>query len=224
MIDMLRHFIGLASDTANANGNVIQSIREVLARLSPTRANNLDNLNMNLNTVIGPVNATGGTAVAGGANAKLNSIINRLEVLGVVVRVSVQRGIHSSAQFGLAANQLDVGGSVSSPVRNLVVWATVNLARTLNVPLLRNVSVHGAALQTNIPELFSAGAVMGYDVGINITRTGQQAHANVNATIDTGATGLGIVTRISNTASESFLTTSFNFRVTEFAWELTTFN
>ena len=56
----LRHLVGLTNDAANADGNVLARLREIL------------------NNRLGPVNATGGSATAGSANAKLNALINNL--------------------------------------------------------------------------------------------------------------------------------------------------
>ena len=56
----LRHLVGLATDPANAGGNVLARLREII-----------DNR-------VGAVNATGGSATAGSANAKLNAIINHM--------------------------------------------------------------------------------------------------------------------------------------------------
>jgi|GEM_PF-3612450 len=107
--------IGNSNDAANSGvtagislfariRHMMTEIGTLISRLTAARATNLDNLNLNLNTVIGPVNATGGTTTAGGSNAKLNEILRQLTSSGVPVNVSVQRGSLNSDNFATLAN------------------------------------------------------------------------------------------------------------------------
>ena len=137
--------IGNSNDAANSGvtagislfariRHMMTEIGTLISRLTAARATNLDNLNVNLNTVIGPVNATGGTTTAGGSNAKLNEILRQLTSSGVPVNVSVQRGSLDSGAFATLAN---------------VPISSVNLNRSYLNP-----NVHGRMQNTPVSARF----------------------------------------------------------------------
>jgi hypothetical protein len=101
LIDMAMALIGAADQPASATGTVLQRLLELI------------------NNRVGAVNATGGSASAGGANAKLNALIGTAGTINSNVaslagngttraRVRVFRGTIS------ASNTLSSGGALSS--------------------------------------------------------------------------------------------------------------
>ena len=95
------------------------------AQWTNARAGNLDNLNQNLTTVIGAVNATGGTATTGGANAKLNALLGR-PIPGA--RPRVQRGSTAAVWNNTTDVTINSVALAHSTVNILSIWSGGNTA------------------------------------------------------------------------------------------------
>ncbi|MCL1986957.1 MAG: hypothetical protein FWG64_03175 [Firmicutes bacterium] len=108
------------------------------------RAALLDNLNQNLANTLGAVNAKGGTATAGSANAKLNTLIENIANL-----IS-----NISTMYGALGNSNDKNGNATSGTVNAKLNAlfanlsglidTINLIAngTIEVKTTANVKIH----------------------------------------------------------------------------------